>query len=451
MSDTGFEAEFEAYCAAHGAPERIELMLADVNALLRGKWIPGAGAGARLGGGGVKLPISTYALNIHGQEVEETGLGIVVGDPDGAARALPGSLSPCLWLDGRVAQVQIELSEPDGSPSPLDSRRILGRLLDGFAARGLTPVVATELEFHLIEPRKAGHEPPTPPPHTPDAQTLELEICGRYEAILTDIQDAAAAQGLPTDTMIAEYGPGQFEINFLHTDDALKAADYALLFRRLVRGVARAHGLDATFMAKPYADSPGNGMHAHVSVLGPDGANIFAGPGGGVVSAPLGHAVAGLLATMRELQAVFAPHLNSYRRFRPNSFAPTEPVWGVDNRAAAVRLPAVDGASARFEHRICGADVNPYLALAAILGGVLHGLDAKPPLPPALGRPNAEPVRPLAQNWNRAVDAFEISERAAEIFGEEFVRIYCAIRRDEMELIGGAITPEEYRAYLGRI
>ena len=449
---TDFLSEYAAYCDAHGRPDRVELMLCDLNAVLRGKWLPGDDE-VKLAEGGVRLPLSTYAPNILGEEVEATGLGIAVGDPDGRLFPVPGSLRPVPWASNgtQVAQVLVEMHDDSGDVAPYSPRRQLETVVARFKERGLTPVVATELEFYLYKPRDEQDQAPTPPDRSPMAQNYDLEVLDRTQAILDDILDGAMAQGMTPDTLIAEYGPGQFEINFHHTDNVMQAADDAVIFRRLVRATARKHGMSATFMAKPYADHPGNGMHAHISLAGTDGRNVF-DDGGAEPSALLRQAVAGTLATMADLQAIFAPHMNSYRRFQPNSFAPHAPDWGIDNRAAAVRLPEVAGPGARLEHRIAGADTNPYLVLAAILGGILHGLDHPDlPLPLPLDDENGDHADPLPADWATAVDAFAGSEIAAAIFGRANRDIYSAVRRDEIAQLTTAISQIEYRTYLGRL
>ncbi len=445
-----FLDEFAAYEAKHGMPDRIELLLPDINAIHRGKWLPGGDA-RKLEAGSVRLPLSTYAPNILGEEIPETGLGIVQGDPDGVIVPVEGTLKPVPWADGHVAQVQVEMTEDGETVSPLSTRDRLAAVLARFTERGLRPVIATELEFYVLNPRELPEEPPSPPAHAPDAQNYELNVLDRTTDILTEIQAACAAQGLATDSLIAEYGPGQYEINFHHSEDAMEAADTAILFRRLVRGVVARNDMEATFMAKPYADFPGNGMHVHVSVVDEDGRNIFEGGAEGEVSETLGHAVGGVLKTMPEVQAVLAPHLNSYRRFAPGSFSPCRPDWGLDHRGASVRLPDIDGPAARLEHRIGGADANPYLAIAAILGGILYGLDNKCPLPMPLDDPSSTTPPPLAHDWRRAVDLFARSEFIGELFGETFRHIYATLKYDEINKLTTEITPIEYRMYLGRL
>ncbi len=448
---TDFLSEYASFCTEHGRPDRLELMLCDINAVLRGKWLPGDDE-EKLANGGVRLPLSTYAPNILGEEVEATGLGIAVGDPDGKLVPVAGSLHPVPWAKGTAAQVLVEMIDERGEIPAYSSRRQLALVLERFKARGLKPVIATELEFYLYQPREDQNDPPLPPDRSPTAQNYDLEVLDRTHAILDDILSGATAQGMSPDTLIAEYGPGQFEVNFHHTDDVLSAADDALTFRRLVRGVARRHGMAATFMAKPYADYPGNGMHVHISMVDETGKNVF---DEGAANAPgprLLQCVAGTLATMEPLQAIFAPHMNSYRRFQPMSFAPHTPDWGIDNRAAAVRLPDISGPGARLEHRIAGADANPYLVIAAVLGGMLHGMDHPDlPLPPPLDEETETESTPLTADWGTAVERFADADIASAIFGEGFRDIYTAVRRDEISQLTTAISQIEYRTYLGRL
>lgn len=448
-----FLAEYAAFCETHGRPERVELMMCDINAILRGKWLPGDDE-EKLAAGGVRLPLSTYAPNILGEEVEGTGLGIAIGDPDGHLFPVPGSLKPVPWASasgGKVAQILCEMRDETGEIAPYSPRRQLQAMADRFRARGLTPVIATELEFYLYKPREDMNDAPTPPDRSPTAQNYDLDVLDRTQAILDDILDAAWDQGMTPDTLIAEYGPGQFEVNFHHTDDVMKAADDALYFRRLVRGIARKHEMAATFMAKPYADYPGNGMHVHVSVVDDSGANIF-DDGTDAPSEMLKRAVAGTLDTMDDMQAIFAPHMNSYRRFQRGSFAPHTPDWGLDNRAAAVRLPEVSGPGARLEHRIAGADANPYLVVAAVLGGMLYGLDTPGlALPAPLDEQNGTFSDPLTSDWLTAVECFAESEVAEGMFLDGYRDIYAAVRRDEIAQLTTAISQIEYRTYLGRL
>lgn len=441
-----FNEEFAAFCRDYGEPERIELLLCDLNGIFRGKWLPGD-QWTKVAKGKVRLPYSTCAVSIRGHEVSETGLGQIVGDPDGVLVPVPGTLLPVPWADRPTAQVLVDMLEEPGKPSNLSPRTLLKRLLDRYAAKGWTPVVAPELEFYVLEHRDMPDEPPQPPNRTPAAQNYDMEVLTRAATWLGAIGDACAQQGLPTETVTAEYGPGQFEVNFRH-GPVLQAADQAVLFRRTVRGVLTRHALEGTFMAKPYGTEPGSGMHVHVSVVDEDGRNIFDQPG--EPGRLLAQAVAGTLATMRDLQAVFAPHLNSYRRFGTQSFAPSAPEWGFDHRGVAVRLAEIEGPAARLEHRIAGSDANPYLVIAAILGGMLHGIENGLELPPMINETDTPP-EPLTAHWELAVERFAQSTVAADIFGTAFRDVFSAVKRKEIAELTTVVTPLEYQLYLTRL
>lgn len=452
-----FLEEFDAYCQQYGQPERIELLLCDINAVLRGKWLPGDQVD-KLVKGQVRLPLSTYAPNIMGFGVDKSGLGIVNGDPDGILTPILGTLKPVPWADEPTAQVLVEMLDETGEASYLSPRAQLAKVAQRFNDKGWYPVAAAELEFYILQPRNAPEEAPVPPVSAPEAQNYDMESLSRFQTMLDEILSASKQQGLATDTLIAEFGPGQFEVNFHHTDDILKAADTALLFRRIVRYVAKKHGVEATFMAKPYREYPGNGMHLHVSVVDEQGNNIFTPTDGSTksadnpsISSNLQNAVAGTLDTMRDMQTMFAPHMNSLRRFAPNSFAPTTPEWGYDHRGAAVRIPETHGSGARLEHRISGADVNPYLAISAILGGMLHGLQNQPALPPSLEANTETNAEPLGQDWRQTILRFEQSDFAKSLFGNDFHHVFTQVKLDEVEEISTQISAAEYRFYLSRL
>ena len=212
-----------------------------------------------------------------------------------------------------------------------------------------------------------------------------MQELDEYSAVLGAIAAAAREQELPVGTVLAEYGPGQFEVNLHHVDDALLACDHAIRLKRLVKGVALQHGMEATFMPKPYRDHAGSGAHLHVSLLDAQGRNIFAAddPAG---SEQLRHAIGGLAATMNDAMAICAPTANSYRRFQPEAYVPLNPSWSVNNRGVAFRVPHGPPASRRVEHRIAGADANPYLLAAIVLAGMHLGLDAQARPGPRAGR-----------------------------------------------------------------
>jgi glutamine synthetase len=268
---------------------------------------------------------------------------------------------------------------------------------------------------------------------------------------LRDLWAASDAMGVPLEGAISEYAPGQLEITLKHHADALRAADDAVLYKRAAKGCALRHGCEATFMAKPFADTAGSGMHLHVSVNDKSGKNIFASeaPEGAPV---LKHAIGGMKTLLADSMAVFAPNANSYRRFKANTYAPVAPLWGINNRTCAFRVPAGAPSSRHIEHRVAGADAHPALALAVLLAGVHHGLaNTIDPGPPILGdgyAQAAESGERIPTNWFAAVERFEQSAVLRDYLGERFVRTYATVKRVEQERYQSAIPNIDYDWYL---
>ena len=403
------------------------------------------------------LPGSILVCDVTGRDCEETGLVWEDGDADRLAKPAPGTLVPAPWLGSDAGQVITSLYELDGAANDLDPRHVLRRVLSRFASDGLTPVVACELEYYLVDSaRGAGGEVKlarsVPTGERPTLHGVyglrELEDQGGF---LRELWATADAQKVPLEGAISEYAPGQLELTLRHGPDALRAADEAVMYKRLAKGVAARHGCEATFMAKPFGDRAGSGLHLHVSVVDADGVNIFAteAPDG---TPALRHAIGGMRDTLPEAMAIFAPNANSYRRFRANSYAPVAPTWGVNNRTVSLRVPAGPAAGRHVEHRLSGADANPYLALAAVLAGVHHGLTQKiDPGPPVTGNGYAEVIHPdqrLPTRWGSAVDRFERSPVMADYLGERFVRMFCIVKRTEQERFEEVVSALDYDWYL---
>ena len=278
---------------------------------------------------------------------------------------------------------------------------------------------------------------------------MDLDAMAAFAPVLAAIEDAARALGAEPQTVLAEFGAGQFEINLPHVDDAARACDALVALKRAARLAARAHGLDATFMAKPFGGWSGSGLHVHASLRGEDGHNVFDEPGE-PVGAKLGRAVAGLADVCAPSFLMFAPHLNSYRRFRPGSYAPQVCNWGLDNRGAALRVPATRGPAARLEHRIAGADANPYLVAAAVIAGAMHGLTRRlEPAEPSMAEAGDGP--PFPRTWPEALDAFEASAFVKAAFGVPFAQIFAAIKRQEIAALGARVTDVEHALYLRKV
>ncbi|MEL6678038.1 MAG: glutamine synthetase family protein [Pseudomonadota bacterium] len=443
-------ADIERLRARHPDLRTLELVFPDMNGVARGKHIPIAQADKLFGK--VRLPLSTYNLDILSLDTEAAGIAIERGDPDGLGHLVAGG--PALWTDARHAVALMTMTTPDGAPNPYDPRQVLARVVERFTQAGLTPVVAPELEFYLLDAERdaTGRAQPPLSPVTgerlEDPQIYRLSVLDPFMPVLDEIREAALALGAAAETASAEFGPGQFEINLGHTPDALGAADQAILLKHAIRGVARRHGMEACFMAKPYGEESGSGLHYHISLLDRDGRNIFAGDDPTALNTPLSGAVARLKDTMAEATLVFAPHLNSFRRLAPGTYAPIVSAWGFDNRGVALRIPASTGPAARVEHRTAGADANPYLVLAVLLQAIFDGLDGGDPGRPATTEATEEDGPLLPLGWGRAIAAFEQSTFIKTALGAEFARVYALMKRQEMERLRMRVTDVEFDVYM---
>ncbi|MDX1423976.1 MAG: glutamine synthetase family protein [Kiloniellales bacterium] len=439
--------------AAHPDIKWVDAIYADLSGVVRGKRYPVAQL-AKLLEGTLAMPGSVFLLDTAGESHDPCGYGFTDGDPDTPVRADPATLAPVPWAEVPSAQVLLRFYEKDGSPFRFEPRTVAGRALARLKELEVRPVVAFELEFYLVDRERAAGGAPQPPasPATgrrgSETQVYAMTDVDAYGAVLQDIAEACAAQGIPCGAISSEYAPGQFEINLQHLEDPLLAADHAVLFKRAVKGVARRHGLQATFMAKPYADQAGSGLHLHISLLDKAGRNLFDG-GKEPASPALRHAIGGVLDLMPESMALLCPNVNSFRRFKPNIFTPLQRCWGYENRSVALRVPLGDGASRRIEHRIAGADANPYLVLATLLAGVHRGLVEKiDPGPPFDGNAGADydpdvPFRP-----RRALERLAAGGPLVDYLGADYVKVYTACKLAELDSFESEISDREYAWYL---
>ncbi|HEY1612311.1 MAG TPA: glutamine synthetase family protein [Rhizomicrobium sp.] len=445
------QAEFAALLKAVPDLEFVDAVVADICGVLRGKRLP-IGEAKRLFEHGMQLPHSVYLMDAHGEMMNPFGRGFGDGDPDGTAWPLPGTLSR-VWNAPR-AQFLLTLQDEQGTADPGEPRSCLERVLAQFEGLGLTPVAALELEFYLIDRARDENGAPLPPrdPATGaregNASVFGMEDLDRYRGFLAALDEAARVQRVPLSAASKEYGPGQFEANLAHQSDVRRAADHAVFLKQIVREAARTQGLEASFMAKPYPELPGSGLHIHLSLLDGEGRNIFA-DGSPAGSLRLRHALGGLQALMPASMALFAPSVNSYRRFEPDMFAPVNRSWGVNNRSAGLRIPAGLDESRRFEHRASGADANPYLALAAVLAGVHHGLTQKlDPGAPVTGNVSRDPDMALPFTIDAALARLGESETLASYLGAETIALYCETKRIEAARLRKIIPRTEYDWYL---
>ena len=427
----------------------IRIAACDLNGQARGKRVPESYLD-KLDKGAVRMPLSTLNVDLSGADIEASPLLFQTGDADGILVPTGRGPVPMPWLATPSTLVPMTMAHDDGTPFEGCPRRALARVLERYVERGWTPVVASELEFYLVDNSGAEPLPPTPPGRPARLEgdgILSLDTLDAFDAFFSDLYAGAEAMGIPAQASIAESGVSQFEVNLAH-QDAMRAADDAWLFRMLVRGMARKHGIAATFMAKPFAETAGTGLHLHVSVMDGEGRNVF-DDGGAEGNDTLRAAVAGCLAALSDSTLVFAPHASSYDRFVDGAHAPTAAAWGYENRTVAIRIPGGDARARRFEHRVAGGDTNPYLLIAAVLGAALAGIeDGLTPPAPVTGDAYAEDLPRLAPDLPAAVTAFEASPWTFRIFHPDLIANLILTKRQEIARFGGLTGAARTRLYL---
>ncbi|RZS89937.1 glutamine synthetase [Motilibacter rhizosphaerae] len=373
----------------------------------------------------------------------ESGYGDVVLKPD------LDTLRPVPWQEGTVS-VLADVEWEDGSPVAQSPRQILRRQLDRLAERGLRAYAGTELEFLVFRDTyeqawTSGYRDLTPA----NLYNVDYSMIGtaRIEPLLRRIRLAMAGAGLTVESAKGECNLGQHEIAFRYAE-ALRTCDDHVLYKTAAKEIAAQEGMALTFMAK-YDQREGNSCHIHLSVRGADDdAPVMAGDGEHGFSPLMEHWLAGQLASLRELTLLFAPNINSYKRFAPGSFAPTAVRWGRDNRTCALRVVG-RGQSLRVENRVPGGDVNPYFAVAGIVAAGLRGIEEELPLEAAFpGNAYLDDGPRVPETLQEALQLWESSELALAAFGPEVVEHYANTARVELAAFGSAVTDwERYRGF----
>lgn len=355
------------------------------------------------------------------------------------------------WNDG-TALLIADLAWNDGSPVVAAPRQILRRQLERLAEHGLTAQVGTELEFIVFKDTyeqawDANYRGLTPA----NQYNIDYSVLGtgRIEPLLRRIRNEMAVAGLTVESAKGECNPGQHEIAFRY-DEALVTCDQHAVYKTGAKEIASQEGVSLTFMAK-YNEREGNSCHIHLSLADADGGNVMAGDGEGGMSEVMRYFLAGQLAALRDFSLLYAPNINSYKRFQPGSFAPTAVAWGYDNRTCALRVVG-HGRSMRFENRLPGGDVNPHLAVAGLVAAGLHGIEQKLELPEACaGNAYSAEYAHVPTNLREAAELWENSPIAQAAFGEEVVAHYRNMARVELDAFDAAVTDWELRRSFERL
>ncbi|HET7211883.1 MAG TPA: glutamine synthetase family protein [Methyloceanibacter sp.] len=436
--------EAKAFLDANPGVQWIDAFLFDMNGIRRGKRLRRSDLAGAVNSG-IMMPTSVFIMDPLGNCIEETGRLWETGDLDHQCHLLSGSLVPVPVGDGRHAQVVLTVEDKD----ELDPRTVLANQVERFARDGQIPVAAVELEFYVTRKGTNGSFLPHPPEGLSDDPSRPLtygfEEMDTLSPFIDDIYRVCEAQGLAADAVMKESGPGQFEINLKHRADAVAAALDGLLLKRAVKAAARAHQLEATFMAKPHHDWPGSGMHVHLSLLDRSGLNLFAGD---PISPLFRHALGGLRETMADFMAIWAQSANAYRRYVPKAYVSMAAHWGFNNRTVALRIPRGNGSSTRIEHRVAGADANPYLVIAAMLAGISHGVANRvDPGPAVEGNAEAIEAPQLPTAWVNSLDRFERSSVVRNAFGASFQEVFSRLKGAERCSFERIVTPLDHLWY----
>lgn len=452
----GRQAEAQSFLDANPSIESFHLIWTDLVGIQRGKilrrdeLVPGWRDGRF-------LPISALVLDATGQDVPETGLVFDEGDRDMLLWPAPGSMVTIPWAGTPSAQYIASVHDLDGKPHYADPRNALAAIVERYKELEMTPVGAVEVEFFLMDREAAFAGTPRAPKALTNGarpqhyQAYHLQDLDDFAPFFQDLYAFADIQGLPAKTLISEYAPGQMEIVLRHRNDVIKACDEGIMLKRLIKAAADKHGLVATFMAKPYSEWTGSGMHIHISLADETGKNLFAAKEP-TENALLLNALGGLKAAMAESMLIFAPNANSYRRFRRNSYAPVSASWGVNNRTVSLRIPAGAPETCHIEHRPAGADANPYLVMAAILAGMHYGITEKlDPGAPVTGNGYEKRAKYIPGNWFDAIDAFWRASILKEYFGKEFVDTFCTLKEVEADRFFAEPTARDFEWYLRTI
>ena len=355
--------------------DEVEAIVPDMAGVARGKFMPARKFAEQ---NGMKLPNSVFIQTVTGEYADEPYVGSV--DQDLTAIPDLNTLRKVPWATEPTACVIHDCFFRDGTPVDFSPRQVLRNVLALFEARGLTPRVAPEVEFYLVQ-RNTDPDYPLEPPIGRSGrkesvrQPFSMDAIDEFEPLIEDIYDYCEAQRLIVDNLAHEAGTAQLEINFEH-GDPIDLADQVFLFKRTVRETAMRHNVYATFMAKPMESEPGSSMHWHISVVWTKtAAGIFLPATRAENRADFLAFIAGLQRYLPEFHILCAPYVNSYRRFTRYLSAPINLQWGYDNRTVGLRVPHSDAANRRIENRLAGADANPYLAIAASLAAGLLGME----------------------------------------------------------------------------
>ena len=434
--------DVKTYLENNPAPQSVDLLIADSNGILRGKQYPGDGL-EKLYKQGANLPLSLLFCDVRGETSTELLQPPLTGDPDITYSVIEGSLRPAAWAREPTAQVMLRATGADGGNLACDPITVLENVVQRFEDDGLKPMIALEGEFYLLDPRKDPPEPLKPEngwPSFEGPQVYALEPLRDVQGFVDQVKQVSKAQSIPLTSVLCEYGESQFEMNLDHSSKIAAHCRDFIMLKHAIRNIAANNGQLASFMAKPLELEGGSGCHIHVSVADRNGDNIF-----GKDEGKLSNAIGGLMDTMGDSMALCAPHANSYRRYQRAGWSPNAGNWGRNHRLVSLRIPISGKKDKRVEHRIAGADTNPYLLTASVLAGIHHGITNKlDPGPESIEGQPPHPGVALPCRWREAINALDNSSFFRDWFGNDFIDMYLRAKYAEEENFHLEVPDRDY-------
>lgn len=428
------ESTLKRWLKEHRITE-VECLVPDITGNARGKIIPAAKFSHDYG---TRLPEGIFATTVTGEYPDNYDDLVSPTDSDMLLRPDPDTVCMVPWATDPTAQIIHDCYTKDGRPHELAPRNVLRRVLALYDAMGLTPIVAPEVEFFLVQKNTDPDFPLQPPagrngrPETA-RQSYSIDAVNEFDPILDLMYDYCETMELDVDTLIHESGAAQLEVNFEHAD-ALSRADQVFLFKRTMRESALRHGVYATFLAKPMENEPGSSMHIHQSLVdAKSGKNVFSGNKAGTHSPLFMHYLGGLQKYVPMAMGFFGPNVNSYRRLAFGEVSPKNMHWGYDNRTCGLRVPMDTPENTRVESRFAGSDVNPYLALAATLACGYLGIQEKlMPTEPLAGSAHDKGYG-LPRSLEDAIGLLNGCKPLRDLLGERFVQAYTSVKEKEYQ------------------
>jgi glutamine synthetase len=419
--------------------EDVEAFVPDMAGSARGKVLPAD----KFGSGEMKMPEAIFGQTVSGAYIRDPNN---VEDRDMLLIPDSTTLRTVPWANDPTASVFLDCYRRDRTQVPTSPRGVLRNVLGKFESQGWVPVVAPEVEFYLLSP----HTDPMAEAEPPEGrlgwtegarQPYSIDTMNDFDPFINDVYAFCEEQGIRIDTLSQEMGPAQFEINFLH-GNAVDLADQVFLFKRTVREAAIEHEMHATFLAKPMAEDAGSALHIHQSIVDKEGGNIFSNADGSASEYFYGY-LGGLQRYMPDAMLIFAPYVNSYRRFLNPWASPVNLAWAVDNRTVGLRVPDCAPEARRIENRLAGSDVNPYLTIAATLAcGYLGMTEGLKPTDPVEGSAYGSEFGLHRHIWS-SIEALRDSKAMRSMLGDEFVGVYCELKDHEYTEFQEIITPWE--------